>query len=257
MSRLAIKKGKKKFIEDLNREVKVSKPAHYYIEDVSRDFHCTDGIIKKSDLNKTGIVKTSKNKEYSILASDFIDDYRKIKRLAQIIPLKDIGAIIAATGIGPKSRVIDSGTGSGAVSLFLARYSKEVITFDTNQEHLDIAKANAKKLGIKNIRFRKADIKKGIKEKDADLFVLDIPDPWEAADTLDKTVKIGGFIAVYSPTIPQTSDFVNKVKDNDSFLHIKTIEIIERRWEIDGRKVRPSGQEIGHSGFLTFVRKIR
>ena len=43
----------------------------------------------------------------------------------------------------------------------------------------------------------------------------------------------------------------------ENFYVVKTIEIIERQWEIDGRKVRPKGQEIGHSGFLTFMRKIK
>lgn len=257
-AKIAIKKGKKQYIEELGREVTVSKPAQYYIEDISRDFHCTDGIIKKEDLEKESVAaKTSKGKEYSIFSASFIDNYRKIKRLAQIIPLKDIGAIISGTGVGPESKVIDSGTGSGAVSLFLARHVKEVITYDLNDEHIQVAKDNAKELGINNITFKKGNIKEGIKENAADLFVLDIPEPWEAINTLNESIKVGGFVVSYSPTIPQTADFVNAIKDKEQFMHIKTIEIIERKWEIDGRKVRPKGQEIGHSGFLTFVRKIR
>jgi len=256
--KIAIKKGKKQYIKELGREVTVSKPAQYYIEDTSRDFHCTDGIIKKQDLEKeSAAAKTSKEKEYAIFSASFIDNYRKIKRLAQIIPLKDIGAIISGTGIGPDSVVIDSGTGSGAVSIFIARYVKEVITYDINDEHIEIAKDNAKKLGIKNISFKKGNIKEGITEKDADLFVLDIPEPWEAITTINQSLKTGGFAVSYSPTIPQVADFVNAIKDKEQFMHVKTIEIIERKWEIDGRKVRPKGQEIGHSGFLTFVRKIR
>ena len=257
-AKIAVKKAKKQYIKDLDREVTVSKPAQYYIEDTSKDFHCTDGIITKSDLAKeSAVAKSSKGKEYSIFQASFSDDYRRIKRLAQIIPLKDIAAIMAGTGVGSESRVIDSGTGSGAVSLFMARHVKEVITYDINDEHMAIAKENAKTLGITNIKFNKGDIKEGIKEKDADLFVLDIPEPWAAVKTLDSALKVGGFAVAYCPTIPQTADFVNAIKDKEQFMHIKTIEIIERKWEIDGRKVRPKGQEIGHSGFLTFVRKIR
>ena len=257
-AKIAVKKAKKQYIKELDKEVTVSKPAQYYIEDTSKDFHCTDGIITKSDLVKeSSVAKSSKGKEYSIFPASFSDDYRRIKRLAQIIPLKDIAAIMAGTGVGSDSRVIDSGTGSGAVSLFMARHVKEVITYDINDDHIAVAKENAKTLGIKNIKFNKGDIKEGIKEKDADLFVLDIPEPWAATKTLDKALKIGGFAVIYCPTIPQTADFVNAIKDKEQFMHIKTIEIIERKWEIDGRKVRPKGQEIGHSGFLTFVRKIR
>jgi tRNA (adenine57-N1/adenine58-N1)-methyltransferase len=51
-------------------------------------------------------------------------------------------------------------------------------------------------------------------------------------------------------------DFVDKVRKNKNFAYIKTSEIIEREWEVEGRKVRPRSQAIGHSGFLSFVRRI-
>ena len=56
MAKIAIKKGKKQFIDELNREVSIIKPASYYIADAAKDFHCTDGIIDKKDLKKAGIV---------------------------------------------------------------------------------------------------------------------------------------------------------------------------------------------------------
>ena len=68
--------------------------------------------------------------------------------------------------------------------------------------------------------------------------------------------KPGGFLVSYSPTIPQVSDFVAEIKKHGHFALIKTIEISEREWEISERKIRPKSTAIGHSGFLTFVRKI-
>jgi tRNA A58 N-methylase Trm61 len=50
-------------------------------------------------------------------------------------------------------------------------------------------------------------------------------------------------------------DFVDKI--NSDFLYIKTSEILEREWEINKRKVRPLSQGIGHSGFLSFARKVK
>ena len=61
----------------------------------------------------------------------------------------------------------------------------------------------------------------------------------------------------YSPTIPQVMDFVNESKKRDELVYLKTKEVIEREWEINERKVRPMSQQIGHSGFLSFVRKVR
>jgi tRNA A58 N-methylase Trm61 len=51
-------------------------------------------------------------------------------------------------------------------------------------------------------------------------------------------------------------DFVEEVKKHEELLYLETTETIEREWEVSERKVRPRSQQIGHSGFLTFVRKI-
>ena len=256
MAKVVIRKEKKQFMEELGREVRIVKKAQYYVEDIDSDFHCTDGIIKRDDLNRNGKVTTTKGKEYNVFDSEFVDDYRHIRRLAQIIPLKDIGAIIAATGVGPESVVLDAGSGSGAVSIFLARFVKKVYSYDIVQDHTDIAKENAVNLGIKNIEYKSGDITKGVTEKEIDLMILDMPEPWECVDTIEKSLKVGGFVVVYCPTIPQTADFVNAIKNNGKLMHLRTSEIIDRKWEINGRKVRPRGQEIAHSAFLTFVRRI-
>ena len=60
----------------------------------------------------------------------------------------------------------------------------------------------------------------------------------------------------YSPSIPQVIDFVNAVRKNESFVYLKTVEIIEREWEVEERRVRPKSKGIGHSGFLSFARKV-
>jgi len=52
-------------------------------------------------------------------------------------------------------------------------------------------------------------------------------------------------------------DFVNELHKHDQLLYLKTVEIIERLWEIEGRRVRPKSTGIGHSGFIVFARKIR
>ena len=53
----------------------------------------------------------------------------------------------------------------------------------------------------------------------------------------------------------EAEKLVEKTKNKD-FAYIKTSEIIEREWDVDDRKVRPRSQAIGHSGFITFARKI-
>ncbi len=231
----------------------------FYVRNLSEDFHTQFGFIAKAALAKAAagdVVRTNTGKELFVYEPSFIDSYGRIKRAPQIIPRKDVAAIVAETGIGKGSVVVDAGTGSGALALFLANIAKKVVTYEIRDDFAAIAGENVKLLQLKNITVKKKDIYNGIDEKDVDVVTLDLPEPWKAVEHAAKALKIGGFIVSYSPTTPQVSDFIAAVAKNKSLLLIKTIEIIEREWEFNDRVVRPLSQQIGHSGFLTFVRKV-
>ena len=83
-----------------------------------------------------------------------------------------------------------------------------------------------------------------------------LPEPWKAIENCSKALKPGGFLVSYSPSVPQVADFVNSIKKNESFVYLKTCEISEREWEVEERKVRPKSAAIGHSGFMSFARKV-
>ena len=230
----------------------------FYARDLNSDFHTQYGFIKKSDLKKKdgSILKTNTKKELSIFSPSFIDLYKKIKRDAQIIPLKDIGLIIAETGIDKNSKIIDAGSGSGALACFLAHLCKEVVTYDIRKDFIKIVEKNIEFLNLKNIKIKNKNIYDGIDEKNFDIVILDLPEPWKAVNSAKKALKIGGFLVSYSPSVPQTMDFVNAIHKDKNFVHVKTSEIIEREWEIEERKVRPKSKGIGHSGLISFCRKI-
>ncbi len=238
-------------------KVLVSKNDKFLVKDTSKDYHTKHGFFKKEDLKKSNkTIKTNTGKEFSIFDPFFTDLYRKIKRDAQIIPLKDIGLIVAETGINNKSKVVDAGAGSGALCCFLANIAKEVTTYEIREDFIEIVNYNIKFLNLKNIKIKNRNIYDGIEEKNVDLIVLDLPEPWNAIGAAKKALKIGSFLVSYSPTIAQTADFVNAINKDENFVHAKTSEIIERNWEIDERKVRPKSQQIGHSGFVSFARRI-
>ncbi len=236
----------------------MNKQDKFLVKDASKDYHTKYGFFKKEDLKKkTGskIISNTK-KEFTVFDPYFIDLYRKIKRDAQIIPLKDIGLIAAETGVNNNSKVVDAGAGSGALCCFLANVVKEVTTYEIREDFIEIVKKNIDFLDLKNIKIKKKNIYEGIDEKNIDLVALDVPEPWKAIDSAKNALKVGGFLVSYSPTIPQSADFVNEINKDDNFVHVKTSEILEREWEIDGRKVRPKSQQIGHSGFISFARRI-
>jgi tRNA (adenine57-N1/adenine58-N1)-methyltransferase len=230
----------------------------FLVEDLTKDYHCQFGVVKKADLKKKpgSIIKTNTKKELLLLEADFMDLYRRLKRGAQIVTFKDIGAIIVYTGVNKKSTVVDAGAGSGALASFLAHICKEVTTYEIRDDFYKIVKQNKEKLGLTNLKVKKKDIFKGIDEKDIDLITLDLPNPWNALDVADKALKIGGYLVSYSPTIPQVMDFVNVATKKKNFTYQRTIELIKREWEIEQRKVRPITTQNVHTGFLTFFRKI-
>ena len=236
----------------------MSKNDKFLVKDTSKDYHTKYGFFKKEDLKAKAGSKVISNtkKEFTVFDPYFIDLYRKIKRDAQIIPLKDIGLIVSETGINGNSKVVDAGSGSGALCCFLANIAKEVVTYEIREDFIEIVKKNIDYLGLKNVKIKNKNIYEGVNEKNIDLIVLDLPEPWKAIGSAKKALKVGGFLVSYSPTIPQSADFVNEINNDKDFVHVKTSEIIERNWEIDGRKVRPLSQQIGHSGFISFVRRI-
>jgi tRNA (adenine57-N1/adenine58-N1)-methyltransferase len=230
----------------------------FIVKDETKDFHTNFGMIKSSDIiqAKPGDrITSNKGTEFFVAEVCFIDLYRKIKRIAQIIPQKDIGLIITEAGLTKKSVVIEAGAGSGALGCYLAAVCKKVYSYEIRQDFYEIVKKNIEYLQLKNMLLKHRDAKLGFREKNTDAVILDLPDPWMMVNQAHSSLKIGGFLVAYCPTIPQIMDFVEHLGDN--FIYVKTSEIIEREWEISKRKVRPMSQSIGHSGFLSFARKIR
>lgn len=259
MARILIRKRQKAFVQELNREVVVGKAARHYVSDLSRPFSTMSGVIPVSELAKPdgSEVLTDSKKAFTIISPNFADEFRRIKRLPQAIPLKDIGLVMAECGVGPETIAVDSGTGSGAMAMMLARVCKKVYTFDIEDEHLAVAEENKQKLGLVNMEIKKGDFTKGVDAKDADLVTLDLPAPWEAIDSARACLKVGGFLVSYSPSMAQSMEMGNTLSSREDFLVLKTVELMEREWEIDGRKVRPKNKTMIHSGFLTFARRIR
>lgn len=255
--RLLILKEKKEYVPELERTVTTVKQRVYLVTNLARDFQTTYGVITKKDLQKPdgSSIKSGMGKEFVILTPGFVDLFKRLKKLPQTIPTKDLGFILAETGVGRKSICVDAGTGSGALASFLALHCKHVYTYDIREDHIQVAAENFKTLGIKNITQRTGDITKGIREKKADLLTLDLPEPWLALKHL-QALKIGGWIVSYSPTVPQVMDFVSACQKDERLLVVKTVELIERLWEVSERRVRPKSSPIGHSGFLTFVRRV-
>jgi len=232
----------------------LAKHEQWYVERTDRDFHCGAGIIRKEQL-KPGKVKVGNN-ELIIIEAGFLDNYKTIKRDAQIITRKDLGFIIGYCGLTKESVVVEAGVGSGAAAILFAKLCKKVYSYEIEQKNIEVAKANITMLGVKNVVLAKGDIynPKTVKNHRADFLLLDVPEPWRAFDAARKTVKLGGYVVAYTPSITQAAKFVNNLPEG--MLHERTTEIIDRDWRVKGEAVRPLTADIGHTAFLTIVRRI-
>ncbi len=189
-------------------------------------------------------------------ARDFVDI---LNRGPQILTPKDIASVLYEADVIAGSRVIEAGAGSGALTVALARTvgpSGHVVSYDLSEEALRISGKNAHTAGVEAvIEFRQGDIRKGPPDREVDAFVLDIEDPWAAVAAGWASLRVCGHIAAFSPNMEQVKETVKAIRERP-FIDVRTIELIEREMEVRDVGVRPSFAPLGHTGYLTFARKV-
>jgi tRNA (adenine57-N1/adenine58-N1)-methyltransferase len=185
-----------------------------------------------------------------------IDFLKKAKRGPQVILPKDAGLIVSVTGCCPGWKVVDAGTGSGFLALFLGNLGCKVYTYEKEERFYNVAKKNIKNSGLENIKIKNSDITKGIKEKNIDMVTLDMKNPEKVIKHAYKNLKSGGWLVIYSMHIEQIQKVWKELKKYD-FKETKILENLQREWQIEGRTfTRPKTHMLAHTGFLTFARKI-
>jgi tRNA (adenine57-N1/adenine58-N1)-methyltransferase len=199
------------------------------------------------------------NRKFSIVEPSISDKIDAIERKAQIILPKDGMFILYYCNIKPGDKVIEAGTGSGALSILLANFIRpkgKIISYEKRDDHIKVAKRNLARSGLSDlVEIKKGDAIKEIQEKNADSVIFDIPNPEDAIKCGYSALKLGGYIAVYTPTFNQFERATREM-ENYGFGKIKTIETIQREMFVGKRGVRPSFETLGHTGYITFARRL-
>ncbi len=180
--------------------------------------------------------------------------YRKLKRGPQVILPKDIGIIIAYSGIGKESRCVDAGTGSGWLAVSLARLCKEVVSYELREDFIKIAERNKEISGVQNLTIVNKDITKGIRERDVDLVTLDMPNSDKAVRHAYKALRPDGYIMGYLPHMEQVKKFVTKL-EKTGFRNTYVLEVIARDMLVRESGMRPSTKGVWHTAYLAFAQK--
>jgi tRNA (adenine57-N1/adenine58-N1)-methyltransferase len=199
------------------------------------------------------------NKQFWILKPFLMDKHKTIKRRAQIILPRDAAHILINCSIETGNTVLEAGIGSGSLSIALINAvapDGKVISYDKREDFIEHAMKNLKTANLeKYITTRLKDVTTGIDEKDLDAVILDIPNPWDAVRHAWRALKIGGYLCSYSPLSLQVEKTVKEIREN-KFIEIKTFENIQREMVVSEHGTRPSFNMIGHTGYLTFARKV-
>jgi tRNA (adenine57-N1/adenine58-N1)-methyltransferase len=229
--------------------------------EAGKTFHTHKGYIKLDDVIAKEFgetVKTSLGVEFAALEPLVTDYMMKSSRRTQITYPKDAALIVMFSGIGPGSRVVESGTGTGALTTALAHYVKpagKVYSYEMREEFQQAAEKNLTRAGLREfVELKSGDATTGFDERDVDAVILDLAVPWLVIPHAYEALRPSGTIVSFSPTIDQVVKATEALKEH-SFICIETIECLMRGMQVERGKTRPQTLMTGHSGYITYARK--
>jgi tRNA (adenine57-N1/adenine58-N1)-methyltransferase len=180
-------------------------------------------------------------------------------RGAQVIYPKDLGPLLLLADIRPGVRVLESGVGSGALSMAMVRAGADVVGYELREEFAERAIANVRGfLGedvMSRYRVQLRNCYEGIDDSELDRVVLDLPEPWQVVKHAERALRPGGLLVAYTPTIVQAVQ-LRETLDSSRFALAETLEVLHRSWHIEGQSVRPDHRMVAHTGFLTAARLL-
>lgn len=231
--------------------------------DPEGEVHTHDGRIFMSELAEAGFgstVKTHLGKPYLVLRPTVHDLIKGVKRQTQIMYPKEIGYLILKLGIGPGCTVIESGTGSGGLTLALAWYvgdTGKVITYERREDFYNLARKNLERVGLEHrVERINKDIAEGFDHSGADALFLDVRTPWEYLHHIPDAVLPGSVCGFLLPTTNQVSRLLGEL-ERGPFDGVEVVEILLRRYKPVAERLRPEDRMVAHTGFLIFARYMQ
>ena len=230
-------------------------------------FHTNKGFISHDAILGRpwgSIIYTNIGHPYLVVQPSTSDLIRHIKRSSQVIFPKDSAHILMKMNIKPGARVLESGCGSGGLTLAMATavapagrvYSQEI-----REDFLALTKRNMEKVGLAEyVTFIHADGREGFKVDDkVDAVFLDMPQPESCLSQARAVLNDGGFFGSLVPTTNQIQEILrsmNNMQGDAQFGLIEVEEVITRGYKPVADRLRPKDRMIAHTGYLIFARAV-
>ena len=225
------------------------------IED-GKSFHGKGGILQFASV--IGCPWGSRFGEYEVFRPT-IEDLMMygVRRETQIVFPKDAFFVCHKLNIKCGSRVLEIGTGSGALTLLLSRAAGpegSVVSLEKEERHFKNAQKNlAKYLELQNVTLNQGDAA-DFEGGPFDAAFVDLREPWLYLDHLRSLLDDGAPAAFIVPTANQVSECLQTLRQG--FGDVEVIEILFRRYKTLASRFRPEDRMVGHTGYLIFAKKV-
>jgi tRNA (adenine57-N1/adenine58-N1)-methyltransferase catalytic subunit len=242
--------------------IDVKKRRYLVTLEAGGEFHTHAGVIGHDDLigaAEGSSFRSTRGSAMLAIRPTLADFVLKMPRGAQVIYPKDLGPLLMLADIFPGARVLESGVGSGAMSMTLVRAGAVVHGYELREDFANRARKNVRTFlgdeALDRYTVEHRDVYEGVDEVDLDRVVLDLPEPWRAAKHAARAMHRGGILVAYTPQITQAVQLRDELY-SQGFGMIDTVEVLNRGWHIEGQSVRPDHRMVAHTGFLTSARLL-
>lgn len=219
------------------------------------------GVIDGSKIvgRADGSLITLAGREFWALKATVVQQMGALDRGPQIITPKDAATVVFNLGLRAGEAVLEAGVGSGALTLALLNAvlpTGKVISVEVREDFAHRARRNIERAGLAPWwELRVGDVKTVRLDRMVDAVVLDMPDPWLALDNVERILRPGGRFAAFVPNTNQVEGAVNGLRDH-GYLEVEAMENIQRHIEVHPGGVRPAYENLGHTGYLVFARRV-
>jgi tRNA (adenine57-N1/adenine58-N1)-methyltransferase len=243
--------------------VDAKRRRHLITLSVGGEFHTHAGVLPHDTIigEPEGVtVRTTLGSRLVAVRPTLSDYVLEMPRGAQVIYPKDLGPILMLADVFPGARVLESGVGSGALTLALLRAvgsTGHVTGYEIRDDFARRAQANVEGfLGPDQpLTVEVRDVYEGIELDDLDRVMLDLPEPWRVVKHAEAALHPGGILFAYLPTIGQVARLREELAGS-AFGMVESLEVLQRTWHVDGQSVRPDHRMVAHTGFLTHARLL-
>jgi tRNA (adenine57-N1/adenine58-N1)-methyltransferase len=204
---------------------------------------------------------TSKGAKLMLFRPALQDFIFNMKRRTQIIYPKDLSAMIFYGDVYPGCEILETGLGSGALTLALLRAMcgrGKLISVEKKPEFAMDARENIRRFfGCKpeNHEIVVADVEDLCLSCEVDRIFVDLPEPWRAVGTLSAMLRKGGLLVSLSPNVGQVQLTHRQLQAN-GFGDIVHFELLRRDWKVDQLRARPFDRMVAHTGFITAAKRV-